>query len=165
MAVFSSCCRSLRCSGPKPEVGRVGQKHRGHQVVRNKEESSGFGPLTRGCWGVEIGCKALDVAADRDTLISDPKGTKHRHGAVGWQGCPRQGPHWAWGCHSERQGLPTQIPQRLASPASLVWGTQPHGAVDWGTSAPIGLLHCSLGLISTLLFPSCPPIVHFPPHS
>lgn len=127
MAVFSSCCRSLRCWGPKPGVGRAGQKHRGHHLVaRGKERSSGSGPLTRGRWCVEIGRKAVDVAADRDTLISDPKGTEHRHRAVGQRGCPRQGPCWAWGYHSVRQGLSLRSLKACLPRLSPVLGTQPH---------------------------------------
>lgn len=107
MAVFSSCCSSLRCWGPKPGVGRAGQKHRGHQVARGQEGSSGWGPLTRRRWSVEVGRKAVDVAADRHALISDPKCTEHRHRAVGQRRCPRQGLRWAWECHMVRQDCPS----------------------------------------------------------
>lgn len=92
MAVFSSRCRSLRCSGPNPGCGRARQKCRGPPSGRGEEGSSGSGPLTGGCRGVEVGRKPVDVAADRDALVGDPEGADHRHGVLGRQGHPRQGP-------------------------------------------------------------------------
>lgn len=91
MAAFSSCCRPLRCSGPKPGV--TGVLVRSARATGGQGEgSSRSGPLTRGRRRVEIGCKAMDVAADRDALISDPEGTENGHGVVGRRGRPIQGP-------------------------------------------------------------------------
>ena len=56
-----------------------------------------MGSLTGGCWGVEVGCKAMDVAADGDPLVGDPEGAEDGNRALGWRGRPRQGPRWAWG--------------------------------------------------------------------
>lgn len=61
-----------------------------------KEGSLGSRSLTRGRWGVEVGCKAVDVAADRDPLVSDPEGAEDGNRALGWRGCPRQGPRGGW---------------------------------------------------------------------
>lgn len=123
MAPFSSRWKSSRCSGPKPGGGTAGQKCRAHQVARGEEGSSGSGPLTRGRGGVEIGRKAVDVAADGDPLVGDPKGAEHRHGAVGRRGRPRQGACRAWGCDRVSQGCP-QTPPRLASPAPPALGAR-----------------------------------------
>lgn len=56
----------------------------------------GSGSLTRGRWGVEVGCKAVDVAADGDPLVGDPEGAEDGNRALGWRGRPRQGPRWGW---------------------------------------------------------------------
>lgn len=128
MAAFSSRCRSPRCSRPKPGGGGESWSEVQGDSGGLGRGSCGSGPLTRGRRGVEVGSKAVDVAADGHALISDSEGTEDRDGAGGWRGCSRQGLRqaWGWRVHRMRQRLPLHIPQRFASPGfSFAGNTAP----------------------------------------
>ena len=76
----------------------------------------------------------MDVAADGDTVIRDPEGAEHRHGALGWWGRPGQGSRWAWECHRVRQGLPSDSPKVCPPPSQF----------PFPSSAPTVLFHLEL---------------------
>lgn len=169
MAAFSSRCRSPRCSDPKPEGREAGQKHR--EPLVGLRGSCGLGPLTRGRRGIEVGCKAMDVAADGHALICDSKGSQDRHGVAGWRGCSGQGLCWACRYHRTRQELPPQIPQRLASPGfeAGLKGLPPSAENTAPGRGSLGCfclhqanIHCSFHLYH---LPAGPSTVHLPLYS
>lgn len=74
-----------------PETWHRGGLVRGTLAPTGQAGVQGSGLLTGGRRDVEVGCKAMDVAADRDALIGNPKGAEHRHLVVEWWGAPWQG--------------------------------------------------------------------------
>lgn len=77
--------------GPETWCGRPLRRARGFLGSRNKPHRSET--LTRRCRGVEVGCKAVDMAADGEALIGDPKGPQYGHRIMGFWG-----PSWKWHC-------------------------------------------------------------------
>lgn len=108
-----------------PAAGRSGARARNLGVGgpvrdtvgsgRGAQGTSGSGPLTRRCRSVEVGRKAMDVAAHRHALVGDPKGTEHRRGAAGRRGRSRQGLCGTWGGDG-KAGAPSRIPRGFAFP-------------------------------------------------
>lgn len=52
---------------------------RARDVLGSRSMPHRPGTLTRRCRGIEVGCKAVDVAADGEALIGDPKGSQYGH--------------------------------------------------------------------------------------
>lgn len=59
---------------------------RAREVLESRNILHRSGTLTRRCRGIEVGCKAVDVAANGEALIGDPKSSQYGHQVTGYWG-------------------------------------------------------------------------------